>query len=50
MLLLCDQDGKVEVRCYTGRDYVDAVISYGCLAVLVSNGAKMLGHLYQKAR
>ncbi len=49
IVLIADIDGKVHARCYTGRDYVDAAIPYGCLAVLVADGAKMLSHLYQKA-
>jgi len=48
VVLIGDVNGKVYLRCYTGSDYVDAAIPYGCLAVLVSAGAKMLSHLYQK--
>jgi hypothetical protein len=48
IVLIANLDGKVYARCYTGKTYVDAVVPYGCLAVLVSDGAKMLSHLYQK--
>ena len=48
IVLIADLDGKVYARCYTGANFIDAAIPYGCLANLVADGAKMLAHLYQK--
>ena len=48
IVIISNLDGKVYARCYSGAAHSDAVLSYGCLSNLVSDGAKMLGHLFQK--
>ena len=35
-------DGVVYARCYTGKEFMDAVLSPGCVANMVANGAKVL--------
>ena len=35
-------DGKVYARCYSGKNFTDAVISPGCLANIVADGARVL--------
>ena len=38
-------DGVVYGRCYNGKNFVDARLSPGCLANIVSDGAKLLAQL-----
>ena len=38
-------DGVVYGRCYSGKNFTDAVLSPGCLANIVSDGAKLLAQL-----
>jgi hypothetical protein len=35
-------DGKVYARCYSGKNFTDAVVSPGCLGNMVADGAKIL--------
>ncbi len=41
-------DDRVFMRCYSGRNYTDATISFECLALMVADGAKVLLALHQK--
>lgn len=41
-------DGKVYARCYSGREFTDAVLSPDCLALMVSDGAKLLLHIFKR--
>ena len=38
-------DGMVHARCYSGKNFTDARMSPGCLANMVSDGAKLLAQL-----
>ena len=38
-------DGMVHARCYSGKAFTDAKITPGCLANIVSDGAKLLAQL-----
>ena len=38
-------DGTVFARCYSGKNFTDAKITPGCLALMVSDGAKLLAQL-----
>lgn len=46
--VLIELDGKVRVRCYTGSTFVDADITTSALALLVSDGARLLCAIHQK--
>ena len=35
-------DGAVYARCYSGRNFTDALLSPGCLANIVADGARVL--------
>lgn len=49
IVLINNLDGKIYARCYSGSNFTDAVMPYGCLANLVADGAKILAGLYQVA-
>ena len=47
-IVLVYLDGKVTARCYSGKNYTDATITPQALALLVSDGAKIMLNVHQK--
>lgn len=41
---LLEVDGSIIIRCYTGHNFVDAEIDMPALALLLSDGTKLLCH------
>lgn len=47
-IVLVYLDGKVTARCYSGKNYTDAAITPQALALLVSDGAKIMLKVHQE--
>jgi len=47
-LTVVEVDDEVFIRCYSGKNFVDAVVTVGCLANLVADGARVLRSKIQK--
>lgn len=47
-MVLMYSEGKVTARCYSGRNFTDASLTPQALALLVSDGAKIMLTVHQE--